>query len=202
MGVIHWSVQKLWFLGRFCVALRARKMTGHRYSEGFFWKSKSVLFSWRRLSHWKAENFCTRRVLLRFFLKKSDWKVWFTWVEKRKNFETKLLVYQTASFVGLYFFGGQNQSRWTFKSKKLTTICYRLYLQAQYLLKCETYFFRSRQSWKWKAERAWHKGKRLVQSRDQATMKLHPVESCNSSLDLHHYVLALLQQHHAVLHVV
>ena len=42
----------------------------------------------------------------------------------------------------------------------------------------------------------------IAQARDQANMNFVPAQSCNSSLDLYHYVPALLQQHRVVLSVV
>ena len=77
-----------------------------------------------------------------------------------------------ACFVGLYFFGGQNENAWTFSSKKLSTPCKRFYLQTHCLVQCKTYCFISRQIWKWKAKRVIRKGKRVIFSRDQANIKL------------------------------
>ena len=55
---------------------------------------------------------------------------------------------------------------------------------------------------KMEGEGVLRKGKRVVQSREQASMILVLAQSCNKSLDLCHYVPALLQQHHVVLRVI
>ena len=60
----------------------------------------------------------------------------------------------------------------------------------------------SQQIWKWKAEGDIRKGKKTVQSRDHANIKLVLVESFNNIQDLCHYLIALFMEHHVVKHVV
>ena len=63
-------------------------------------------------------------------------------------------------------------------------------------------FFQKSTELKLRVERFLRKGKRVVQSRDQANMNLVLVQSCSSSQTFCQYLIELLQQHRVILHAV
>ena len=110
------------------------------------------------------------------------------------------LVHQNDCFVGWYFFGGWNEYPWKFPRIKtpISLITFISAISGSITMQ-DILLQKSTQIKKRKVERVLRKGKRIVHLRDQANMNLVLAQSCNSDLDLHHYVPALLQQHHVIL---
>ena len=104
-------------------------------------------------------------------------------------------------FCGFVSFGGRIEYPWTFASLKTHNAFLTSISGDWFFVKCKTYCSKNWLSRKWKAERVLSKGKRVVLSRDQAHIHLVLVQACASSLVFCHYVSALVQQSHVLLHV-
>ena len=103
-------------------------------------------------------------------------------------------------FCGFPFFEGEMSNLEHAQHQELLTPWKYLNVSSQYIVECKIYCFKSRQSSKWEVEKFLSKTKKVVQSRDQTHIFLSLIQGRNRNQCLYHYMIALLHQHHGVMH--
>ena len=114
----------------------------------------------------------------------------------------KFLVHQNACFLGLYFFGGRKEYPWTLPSIKSPNSLLTFLSASSICSTMQDILLQKSAELKIESRRSFTQSQKSSPVTWPSEHEFGPPQSSSSSLDLCHYVHALLQQHHLVLRVV